>query len=402
MADGDETPATKLPPVLNIIAIAGFAASLSTRSLDPVLPHVASDFHVDAATAAWLSAVTALTFSVIQPLLGAAADLFGKARLMIVCLSLLGAANLLGALAPSYSVLFAARILSGIGTGGVFPIALGLTGDLVPPDRRQVAIGRILGASMAGNLLGATTSGLIGDVLGWRGVLTVLGLSMVVASLAVAFGLRGGKLSQPTGRPDVAALKRGYRTIFANSNAAICFGAVFVEGCCVLGVLPFVASFLFEQGETRVSIAGLVIAGFAVGGLSYTLCVSWLLPRLRSVGLMIGGALIVAAQLGLVALGLRWQVQAVIFIAMGFGFYMLHGCLQVFATELSEEARATAMALHSCFFFLGQTAGPIAYGIALVHLGKSTTLIAAGGIIVALGLVCARYLKTRPPADATR
>ena len=132
MAQGDQPSAPKLPPILNIIAIAGFAASLSTRSLDPVLPHVASEFQVDAATAAWLSAVTALTFAAIQPMLGAAADLFGKARLMIGCLVLLGLANLLGALAPSFAALFAARILSGIGTGGVFPIALGLTGDLVP------------------------------------------------------------------------------------------------------------------------------------------------------------------------------------------------------------------------------------------------------------------------------
>jgi hypothetical protein len=45
------------------------------------------------------------------------------------------------------------RILAGIGAGGVFPIALGLTG----------------------NLLAASLSGLIGDFLGWRSVLAVLG-----------------------------------------------------------------------------------------------------------------------------------------------------------------------------------------------------------------------------------
>ena len=33
----------RLPPVLNIIAIAGFAASLFTRSLDPLLPQVADE-----------------------------------------------------------------------------------------------------------------------------------------------------------------------------------------------------------------------------------------------------------------------------------------------------------------------------------------------------------------------
>ena len=39
----------------------------------------------------------------------------------------------------------------------------------------------------------------------------------------------------------------------------------------MLGLFPYVAAFLFELGETRLSIAGIVIAGFAVGGLFYTL-----------------------------------------------------------------------------------------------------------------------------------
>ena len=148
-----------MPPVLNIIALATFAASLSARALDPVLPHVASDFGVSIAAAAGFASVFAFTFAIVQPVLGAAADLFGKARLVIVCLVLLGLANILGALSSSFSLLFASRILAGLGAGGVFPIALGLTSDLVAPNRRQVAIGRTLAGSMTGNLLGASLSG---------------------------------------------------------------------------------------------------------------------------------------------------------------------------------------------------------------------------------------------------
>src|SRR6202140_3223487 len=186
----------RMPPVLNIIALSTFAASLSARALDPVLPHVASDFGVSIATAAGFASVFAFTFAIIQPVLGAAADLFGKARLVIVCLVLLGLANILGALSSSFSLLFATRVLAGIGAGGVFPIALGLTSDLVGHEKRQVAIGRTLAGSMTGNLLGASFSGVIGDFLGWRGVLAVLGLLVVVASVAVAAGFRGGALKR--------------------------------------------------------------------------------------------------------------------------------------------------------------------------------------------------------------
>src|ERR1019366_8601651 len=255
----------RMPPAIKIIALATFAASLSARALDPVLPHVAEDFGVSIATAAGFASAFAFTFAIIQPVLGAAADMFGKARLMIVCLVLLGLANILGAMSTSFPLLFATRILAGIGSGGVFPVALGLTSDVVAPEKRQVAIGRTLAGSMTGNLLGASFSGVIGDFLGWRGVLAVLGLLVVAASVAVAAGFRGAALTRAP-RTSLSTLRHGYRTIFSNPNA-LCYTAVFIEGCCVLGLFPYLASFLFELGETSLSIAGIVIAGFAVGGL---------------------------------------------------------------------------------------------------------------------------------------
>jgi predicted MFS family arabinose efflux permease len=388
-----------MPPVLNIIALATFAASLSTRALDPVLPHVAGDFAVSIAAAAGFASVFAFTFAIVQPVLGAAADLFGKARLMTVCLVLLGLANILGALSSSFSLLFASRILAGIGAGGVFPISLGLTSDLVAPNQRQVAIGRTLAGSMTGNLLGASLSGLIGDFLGWRGVLAVLGLLAVVASVAVAIGFRGGALKRAPAKVDLSVLRHGYRTIFANPNARVCYPAVFIEGCCVLGLFPYVASFLFEQGVTSLSISGLVIAGFAVGGLFYTLSVSRLLPKLGVNGMMTSGAVLMGLQLAIIAFGPRWQLQTVNFILMGWGFYMLHGSLQVFASELSVEARATALSLHSFFFFMGQTVGPIAYGFGILNAGKIPAVLTSAVIIVALGFACAGLLRQSRPAD---
>lgn len=390
----------RFPPAVNIIALAGFSAALSTRALDPVLPHVAEDFAISIATAAGIAAGYALIYALIQPAIGAAADLFGKARLMTLCLALLGVASILGALATSFPLLFATRILAGIASGGVFPVALGLTSDLVAPDKRQVAIGRTLAGSMAGNLLGATASGIIGDFIGWRGVLAILGALGLIASFAVAAGFRGASVTH-TSTTDLASLRKGYRTIFSNPNTRFCYSAVFVEGCCVFGLFPFIAALLFDLGETSLSIAGIVIVGFAVGGLFYTATVSNFLPRLGVKGMMIVGASLVALQLAALAFGPGWKLQFACMLMMGWGFYMIHGCLQVFASELSIEARATAMSLHSFFFFMGQTVGPIAYGFGLAHGGKQSTLIIAAIMMVGLGFACAALLRQRPPADAS-
>jgi MFS transporter, DHA1 family, inner membrane transport protein len=389
----------KFPPAINIIALAGFSAALSTRALDPVLPHVADDFAISITTAASIAAGFALIYALVQPAIGAAADLFGKARLMTACLALLGVACILGALATSFSGLFASRILAGIAAGGVFPVALGLTADLVAPAKRQVAIGRTMAGSMTGNLLGSSASGIIGDFIGWRGVLVILGALGLIAAVAVAAGFRGAALTAPP-KTDLKTLRQGYRTIFANPNTRFCYSAVFVEGCCVFGLFPFIAAFLFDLGEKSLSIAGIVIAGFAVGGLLYTFTVSRMLPRLGVKGMMIAGGSLVALQLGALAFGPGWKLQFACMLLMGWGFYMIHGCLQVFASELSIGARATAMSLHSFFFFMGQTVGPLAYGFGLHHGGKVPTLLASAAIMVVLGLVCARLLRQRAPSDA--
>ena len=57
---------------------------------------------------------------------------------------------------------------------------------------------------MTGNLLGASLSGVIGDLFGWRGVLAVLGSLAIIASIAVGVGFRGtgshGRRSRSTCR----------------------------------------------------------------------------------------------------------------------------------------------------------------------------------------------------------
>jgi hypothetical protein len=49
---------------------------------------------------------------------------------------------------------------------------------------------------------------------------------------------------------------------------------------------------------------------------------------------------------------------------------------------------------------MGQTIGPIAYGLGIQNFGKSPTLLTSASIITALGFVCARLLRPSRPTDA--
>jgi predicted MFS family arabinose efflux permease len=120
----------------------------------------------------------------------------------------------------------------------------------------------------------------------------------------------------------------------------------------------------------------------------YTLVVGWLLARLGEGRLMLGGGLIMGLCYLLIALRLPWPIEFAIFVLMGFGMYWLHGCIQVFVTELAPAARGSAMALHSAFFFSGHAAGPVFYAIGFAYFGKTPVLIFAALSIVLVGYVC--------------
>lgn len=380
--------------VLTTVALCAFAGSLSIRALDPVLPQIATDFATSIQTAALLSSAFAITYAVMQPVLGAIADLFGKTRLIVVCLAILVGGLILGTFAPTFNILMISRVISGGAAGGAFPIALALVGDVVPVEQRQVAIGRLIGAAMGGNLVGSAVGGVIGDLGSWRWIFVVMAL-VVLVSCATAVVVFSGLKQPARPKPDLRTLRDGYRAIFANPNAKICFTAVCIEAVVIFGLMPYMAALLQGWGEPSPAIAGIVIGGFAFGGIVYSFLVSRLLPLFGERGMMIGGGVGMALLLAIVALGGPWMVQLVLFIFLGVGFFMLHGSIQVYATELAPQARASAVALHAFSFFVGHALGPLAYGYSLAHTTPAVTLGMAAAAIALQGFACAVLLKPR-------
>src|SRR5499427_3114019 len=231
--------------VLNLMAFVIFATALFMRSVDPVIPQIAQDLKVTTTTAAMLSTGFTLPYALVQPVLGALADMFSKTRLIALSMLIVGIATLACGLATNFETLMALRLVAGATAGGVFPIALAVAGDRVPVQQRQVAIGRLLFAAMSGNLLGASGAGVVGDIFGWRAVFFFTGAIDLVA-LAVAIpGFRN--MGEKPGRFDLSTLIPNYRAIFSNPMAKYCFGAVFIEAVFLFGVFPYMAGFAHRR-----------------------------------------------------------------------------------------------------------------------------------------------------------
>src|ERR1043165_4105210 len=381
------------------LSLIGFITALASRATDPNIPPIAHDIQVDPNAVALLTTAFALPFALVQPVLGPVGDMVGKVRVMIACLAVTILAMLASGLATNFTVLLLARIVAGAAAGGIFPVGIAVIGDLIPVKERQVAIGRWLSAVITGNLIGSSLAGLVGDLVGWRGVffvitaLGVLALGVAIVSLHKAARAKRVELS-------LSGFSRGYGKVFANPRAKVCFGAVFVEGIVIFGLFPFVALLLLAAGEPRASLAGLVIAGFSLGGVIYAVTVPRLIARWRPDQLMIGGGVIAAFALAIVSFDLMWPVQFAAFTLLGFGFYTLHASIQVQATELSPTARGAAMSLHSFSFFMGHASGPVLYGLGFVNLGAAVTLTISAMIVMGVGFACSRLLRERTATEA--
>jgi DHA1 family inner membrane transport protein len=243
-------------------------------------------------------------------------------------------------------------------------------------------------------VLGASIAGVIGDLFGWRGVFAILGTFSLVVAMLAFWAFRNTKLPDPPPF-NRAAVMANFRGIFADPRTKVCFGAVFFEAIFIHGLFPYVGLLLRGIGETRASITGLLIGCFAAGGIVYSLSVPYLVRAVPERHLMMFGGLVAGGCLALVALHFSWQAQIAIFGVFGFGFYLLHSCIQVHVTDLSQTARGAATSLHSSSFFLGQAIGPVVYGFGFAHGGPEPTILTGAVVIVGVGLACSLMLRRR-------
>jgi predicted MFS family arabinose efflux permease len=368
--------------MLFVLALCGFASAMSGRILDPVMTSIASDFAAPITLVASLSSAYALPFAFCQPILGPLGDMFPKVLIIKIAITLLAIFLVLGAVAPSLPTLFGARILAGAGSAGIVPIGFAIIGDRVALESRQLAISRFVAASLTGQLFGASAAGLLGDLVGWRGVLGISAL-ITFAIAAAAFTIL--PRSEPA-RNEVS--RRGgamanYRSVLRNPLSFVCFSVVLIEGAAIYGVFPFIADYLRIRSNVGSGEAGIVIAGLAVGGLVYVSAVPLLLRFIHRRSLMVAGGTVAAVGLACFGFGADWTIQAGFMATVGLGFFMLHNSVQTEVSELSSTARASAFSLHAFSFYIGQAIGPLLYGAGIIHVGLSRSLdIAAIGIFL--------------------
>ncbi|WP_181789702.1 MFS transporter, partial [Streptomyces phytophilus] len=185
--------------VLTLLLGAQFMVAVDFSILNVALPAIGAGLGFPLARLQWIATAFALAAAGFTLLFGRIADLFGRKRLFLGGMALLGLSSVLGGLATSPGMLLAARVLQGLATAAVVPAGLSLLTTAFPEGPlRQRALG-LNGALMsAGFTAGAVLGGLLTDLLSWRWAF-LINVPVTAAVLAVAPAVIAD--SRPAGRP---------------------------------------------------------------------------------------------------------------------------------------------------------------------------------------------------------
>ena len=161
----------------------------------------------------------------------------------------------------------------------------------------------------------------------------------------------------------------------------------------MFGAFTYVGADLHLRFGVSFALVGLFVGAFAIGGLIYSLSVRRLVGRLGQIGLATGGGMILAVAYTTIAFAPHAYIAPFAITAIGLGYYMLHNTLQTNATQMTPEARGTAVAIFSSALYLGQTLGVAINGIVFDRFTAVPVFVIAAMGLLALGLWFAQELR---------
>ncbi|TCI99930.1 MFS transporter [Aeromicrobium sp. IC_218] len=255
-----------MPAGLLALAVGGFGIGLTEFVIAGLLPEVASDFAVSEATAGWLISGYALSVAVGAIALTAAVTRLPRKNVLLGLMVLFVVGNLLSAIASSYEVMLAGRVVAALCHGAFFGIGSVVAASMVAPAKRAGAIALMFGGLTIANVLGVPMGTFLGQQLGWRSTFWAITVIGVVALAAIAVLVPATADDDEPGdlRREVRAFRSG-QVWLSLLMTVLGFGGMF-------GAFTYIAYTLTE------------VSGFASGA------VPWLLV-LFGAGLFVGNLL---------------------------------------------------------------------------------------------------------------
>ncbi|MEU1041693.1 Cmx/CmrA family chloramphenicol efflux MFS transporter [Streptomyces sp. NPDC005907] len=341
-----------MPLAVYILGLSVFALGTSEFMLSGLLPPIADDMGVTIPQAGLLISAFAIGMVVGAPLLAVATLRLPRRTTLLALITVFGLGQVAGALAPTYGVLFASRVVSALACAGFWAVGAAVAVAMVPVTARARALAVMIGGLSIANVLGVPAGALLGEHLGWRSAFWAVGAASAVALAGVATLIP--RIPVPDEKPQLKRELRIYRdrqVLLSVTVTALAAGGVFCA-------FSYLSPLLTDVAGLDAGWVPTVLALFGVGALIGT-TIGGRFADAHLFGVLVSG--ITASTVVLVALALfgRYAVAAtVLSFVLGVTCFYTAPALNARMFNLASTAPTLAGATVTAAFNLGNTGGP--------------------------------------------
>ena len=176
--------------MIAVAAAAAFLATFNETFLNVAFAPIMDDFNVDVNTVQWLTTGYLLVAAVFVPVSNVLYHRFPTRPLFVSVVALMVIGSVVGALAPTFSVLLIARLLQAIGTGLLTPIGMNITLAVSPREKLGLNMGIMAAMTTLGPSLAIVLSGVLLTIAPWTTLMWVFGGLALIVMLVGSIILR--------------------------------------------------------------------------------------------------------------------------------------------------------------------------------------------------------------------
>ncbi|KOY57759.1 MULTISPECIES: Cmx/CmrA family chloramphenicol efflux MFS transporter [unclassified Streptomyces] len=385
-----------MPVAVYVLGLAVFSLGTSEFMLSGLLPPIAEDMGVTIPQAGLLISAFAIGMVVGAPLLAVATLRLPRRTTLIALISLFGLGQVAGALAPSYELLFASRIVSALACAGFWAVGAAVAIAMVDKDQRARAMAVMIGGLSIANVLGVPAGAFLGEHLGWRSAFWSVGAASAVALVGILALIPD--IPPPAVRPTLARELRIYR----DRQVWLSIGVTALAAGGVFCAFSYLSPLLTEVAGLDADRVPWVLALFGVGALVGT-TIGGRVADAHLFGVMLWG--IAASTVFLVALALLASAAVAtvgLSFLLGVSAFFTAPALNARMFNVAGAAPTLAGATTTAAFNLGNTGGPWLGGTVIdADYGFAATAWAGAAMTVtamALTAIALRLHHRTPPA----
>lgn len=390
----------RVPITVVSLMVCVFGVTTGEFVIAGILPSVADDLAVSIPDAGLLVTAYAIGMIVGGPLLTAITAAVPRKPLIVTLLVIAVLGNLASALAPTYGVLFAVRVITAFVTSTFFANAIVIAASAAPPGKEASTVSQLaLGMNLA-MILGAPIGTFIGDNLGWRTTFAAICACCAIGLVMVLRTVAGAPRSAPAGSA-LAELR-----VFRSRDVQLAIAVTAIANAGLLAVFTYFAPLLTGVTGFSAGTVAVLLLVYGVGATVGNLVGGWLSDRAllpSQVGLLVALA---------ATLVLLWFVSAsmvmttvLVFVIGALGYSVIPG-MQTRVLTTASAAPTLAIAVNASAY---QLAAAVAawLGGEVIDGGfelRSLYLFGAGVTVAGVGISCCAWFREhrRTPGSGHR